>query len=536
MGVAGKFEQKQSGFSVKATLALIAALFLLFLTVLVIAVYMGRQEARRSAESRADAASQVVATNSKWIFELARQALQRIDDTLGEKIRPTQGSEVRSIVEAVGALPGSVKAYVVDAKGDTMFSTDPMVKPINITDRAYFSVPASGAPWYTSSLLVSRLNGEQIFVFSKRMERGGVFAGVAVISFNVSLFAEIWASLSLDHESTVSIIRDDGQLVARYPLAEGPLDLSKYVLFTDYLPKAPSGVYSAISPADGIARFVGYRTVPGTDLVALSSISTTAAYRLFWRNTLWLVGLSVPTAIALALASLWILRLVRSGEQRQTQLEEALEVNRLLFRDTHHRVKNNLQSVQSLVRMQNIPAETKSDLQGRIAAMTAVHEHMYRLDQYAEIAADELIPSIVDPLKQTFASDIGIEFDIEPLVIDRDYATPLALLVNEVVTNALKYAFPDGRKGTIRIGMAATQPLMARLTIADDGIGFDPETVASGMGNRLIKGMVTQLGGTSSYQRNGGTVFVADIRIASSHPIVAGAGAPPKGTKVKAAG
>ena len=89
-------------------------------------------------------------------------------------------------------------------------------------------------------------------MFSKRLVRDGKFAGVAVVSFNVTLFSEIWASLGFDKESTVSIFRDDGQLVARYPLADGPLDLGKYVLFTDYLPKSPSGVYSAISPATAL--------------------------------------------------------------------------------------------------------------------------------------------------------------------------------------------------------------------------------------------------------------------------------------------
>ena len=490
-------------------------MFILFIGVLVLGIVQARHEAQRSAESRADAASQVVATNTKWIVELARQALQRIDYAVGDDFATVQEPAVQNIADAVESLPGSVKAYVVDANGDTIYSTDPMVKPINITDREYFSVPASGQLWYTSSLLVSRLNGDQIFVFSKRLVRDGKFAGVAIVSFNVALFSEIWASLGLDKDLTVSIIRDDGQLVARYPLAAGPLDLSKYVLFTDYLPKNPSGVYSAVSPADGVARFVGYRKVAGTELVALASISTATAYALFWPNTLWMLGLSVPMAIALAIASFWIVRLVRSGFRRQGELAAALELNKLLFRDTHHRVKNNLQSVQSLIRMQNIPSDTKADLQGRIAAMTAVHEHMYRLDQYSEIEAHELIPSIIAPLQNAFGSNHAFVTDIEPLAIDRDFATPLALLVNEVVTNALKYAYPDGNTGTIRITLHKRGARMARLVIADDGIGFDPDEVISGMGNRLIKGMVMQLEGTSSYTRDGGTMFSADIRVSA---------------------
>ena len=120
---------------------------------------------------------------------------------------------------------------------------------------------------------------------SKRLMRGGAFAGAAIISFDVVLLRDTWESLGLDDISTVSLIRSDGQLVARYPLAEGPLDLSKYVLFTDYLPKATVGTYPATSPADGVTRIVGYRRVEGTPYIALASISTESAFALFRRNT-----------------------------------------------------------------------------------------------------------------------------------------------------------------------------------------------------------------------------------------------------------
>ena len=107
-------------------------------------------------------------------------------------------------------------------------------------------------------------------------------------------------------------------------------------------------------------------------MVAAASISSRAAYAAF-RRTAWLaLGLGIPTSGALAAAALWIARLLRQSVRRQAEIAQALETNKLLFRDIHHRVKNNLQSVQSLVRMQNIPEQAKRDLQGRIAAMTAV--------------------------------------------------------------------------------------------------------------------------------------------------------------------
>ena len=499
-----------------AVIGLIAVLLALFVALVAFSTIQSRRDAQQRALDRALAASQVVATNARWISELAHQALRRMDDSLGDTVALAAGATVRDIRQAVDNLPGTVKAYVVDANGDTLFSTDPQVKPISITDREYFSAPAAGAEWHTSSLMISRLNGEQIFAFSRRIERKGVFAGVAVISFDVALLRDVWSSLELDEGSTVSLIRSDGMLVARYPFAREALDMSSHVLFTRYLKEADGGTYhSAHSPADGVERFVGYRRAEGTDLVAVASISAGSAYRSFWRNTTMTLLVALPAILGFGAASLWILRLLRRDQLRQSELGAALKTNRLLFRDTHHRVKNNLQSVQSLIRMQNIPDQAKMDLQGRIAAMTAVHEHIYRLDQYAEVEARDFIPAIVDPLLRTFDAHVAVNYAIDRLSVDRDQATPIALLVNEVVTNALKYAFPDGRSGSIRLALERLSDERVRLSIVDDGVGFGEPQSTAGMGSRLIRGMVTQLGGTYTYTGADGTSFIAELVVHS---------------------
>lgn len=495
-----------------AVFGLIAVLLALFVALVAFSTIQARRDAQQRALDRALAASQVVATNARWISELAHQALRRIDEALGDRISLASGAAVRDIRQAVDNLPGTVKAYVVDTNGDTLFSTDPQVKPINITDREYFTVPAAGAEWYTSSLMISRLNGEQIFAFSRRLEREGVFAGVAIISFDVALLRDIWSSLELDDSSTVSLIRTDGMLVARYPFAREALDMSSHVLFTKYLQEGSSGTYhSAMSPADGIERFVGFRRAEDTNLVAVASISAGSAYRPFWRSTTMTLLVALPAVLGLGAASLWILRLLRRDQSRRTELGAALETNRLLFRDTHHRVKNNLQSVQSLIRMQDIPDQAKMDLQGRIAAMTAVHEHIYRLDQYAEVEAGDFIPAIVEPLLRTYGANVAVTYAIDPLSVDRDQATPLALLVNEVVTNALKYAFPGGRRGSIELRLERLPEDRVRLSIVDDGVGFGEAKGTAGMGSRLIRGMVTQLGGSYTYTGADGTRFVAEL-------------------------
>jgi two-component sensor histidine kinase len=311
----------------------------------------------------------------------------------------------------------------------------------------------------------------------------------------------------------ISLVRDDGQLVARYPFAPGPQDARDGPLFTTYLKEAPSGTYETTSPLDGVARVVGYRTIEGTGLIAVAAVGATESMATFWRNTATTLLLAVPSAAGLAVVSIWIALLLHRDAKRREDLTRALDTNRLLFREIHHRVKNNLQSIQSLVTLQNIPAEAKLDMRSRIAAMAAVHEHLYRSDHYDQVEAAQYIPAIVDPLVHTYGADRKVEYRIESLTIDHDHATPLGLLVNELVSNALKYAFQGRDDGTISIQLERSESGWARLTVADDGVGFDPEAVVSGMGSRLIAGIAAQLQGTSRYERNegAGSRFVLDF-------------------------
>jgi two-component sensor histidine kinase len=508
-----------SAFTIWAAAGLIVVLFLLFIVVLSLSILREWMDTGERARDRASSASQVVATNALWIAELSRQSLARIDEALGPDIEANATATADLMREAIETLPGNVKSYVVAADGRTLFSTDPKVKPIDVRDREYFSALAKGDAWYFSPLLVSRLDGQQIFVVSKRLVRHGAFVGAAIISFDVVLLRETWESLGFDDASTVSLIRSDGQLVARYPLAEGPLDLSKYELFTEYLPANDAGTFLAASPADAMMRIAGYRRVAGTPFVALAAISMENAYALFWRNTFVTLFFALPTAIALAGATVWIIRLLRRDQRRREQLTGALELNRMLVKDTHHRVKNNLQSIMSMVRMHALPDRLKLDLQARISAMSAVHEHLYKLDQFAEVDAATLIPGIVEPLREAYPFKVDVGYDIDPLVLDRDRATPLALLVSEVVTNALKYAFPDGREGHIAIGFKRLPGGDIALTIADDGVGFDPANAGGGLGSRLIPALLTQLEGRSRYVVSEGTRFEATLSSrAISHP------------------
>jgi two-component sensor histidine kinase len=149
--------------------------------------------------------------------------------------------------------------------------------------------------------------------------------------------------------------------------------------------------------------------------------------------------------------------------------------------------------------------------------MSAVHEHLYRLDQFSEVNAETLVPGIVEPLRQGFDHPVVVTYDVDPIALDRDHATPLALLINEVVTNALKYAFPDRGGGNIHIALNLTNGRELVLIVSDNGVGFDATLPSNGLGSRLIPAMVAQLNGSWSYQIDHGTRFEAKIPLNANH-------------------
>ncbi len=499
--------------SARTAITFIIATFLIYLVFIGSLIYNGFNDSVGRAEASATAAAKTVKINTEWIVEVASQALRRMDSALGKEVEPNNASTLISIRDALEGLPASAKAYIVAADGQTLYTTDPNVVDIDIRDREYFSVPAEGKHFYTSSLLTSRIDGSQIFTFSQRLDRGGVFIGVAIISFDADLLGKLHDSIDLGEGSTLSILRSDGMLVARYPLTDDPLDLSQYVLFKELLPNSNAGVYTGKSPVDGLRRFVGYQSVPGTELVAIASVGAAETMGRFWRRVWIFLAIVIPTTLALALCAFWIIQLLKRDVHRHKKLEEALATNTMLFREIHHRVKNNMQSMQALVKMQNLPEAVKTNFQLRLAAMSAVHEHMYNHDAYADLDAPAFISSVTETIFEAYGSSVRLNLDINQLAISHEKATSLAMLINEVVTNALKYAVSYNPDPTISISLKLLTEGVARLVIADNGPGFDLTNGRTGMGTKIIKGMVMQLDGSHTYTFDGGTIFSTDFPI-----------------------
>jgi two-component sensor histidine kinase len=497
----------------KASVAVIALILASFLALLSLWLVSSYQSTVRRGNERVIAASKIVAANANWLNSLARETLHRIDDTLGPNIPVSDPVRIHDLNSAVADLPSQVTAYVVSADGKTLFSNDRDIKAINVTDRDYFIRLRNGADEYTSSLIVSRLTQRQIFVFSRRLERNGAFAGIAAIAFDASIMRPISDAVDLGENSTIGLIRRDGQLVARHPEPDGPVNMRDYVLFTDYMRKATSGVYRSSSPIDNEDRIVAYRILERTPFVAIASADINVIMEPFWEDAK-IAALLAAFAIGGALAAgWWIQSLIRVDTLHTRQLSSALQANEILMREIHHRVKNNLQSVMALIRIQGFSGDAVDRLNERISAMSDVHEQMYGFDQFSGISARQFIPAFVNKLVDTHGRSVTTQLDIDDIVIAAEKATPLALLLNELIANSMKYAFAGRSSGEIDVSLKQGVDGYSELIVADDGLGFDGQPSDPGMGTRLVKAFVGQLSGSSEYIMSGGTTFRARLKL-----------------------
>jgi PAS domain S-box-containing protein len=217
-----------------------------------------------------------------------------------------------------------------------------------------------------------------------------------------------------------------------------------------------------------------------------------------------------------------ILRDVTERMVNDERIKASLREKEALLKEIHHRVKNNLQVVSSLLGLQSravLDPEMRKmfqESQNRIHSMALLHESLYQSHSLSEINFPEYIRQLAAHLFNSYgvAPDrIHLRTDLESLSLHLDAAVPCGLIINELVSNSLKYAFPDGRAGEIRIELRGTSQGATRLLVADNGIGLtadiDWENTRS-LGLRLVRTLAQQLGAKIEVNSRAGT----EVRLA----------------------
>ncbi len=194
-------------------------------------------------------------------------------------------------------------------------------------------------------------------------------------------------------------------------------------------------------------------------------------------------------------------------QDRDRKLRDALTQKSLLIREIHHRVKNNLQIVMSLLSLQAgqlkdpVARDALMQAQVRINALALVHRILHEIEDQTTIDLKRLLHELAFQITEGMRSEampIRIEEDLVPRDVAGDVAVPLALFAVEALTNIFKYAFAPGQSGVVKITLAEIEGGRLRLTISDNGTGFDTQAQRTGIGTRLIRTFGAQIGGSSS--------------------------------------
>lgn len=205
--------------------------------------------------------------------------------------------------------------------------------------------------------------------------------------------------------------------------------------------------------------------------------------------------------------------LVKSGQLIRSSLQE----KETLLKEVHHRVKNNLQLIVSLLRLQSRKAGDGrvramfEESQNRVLSISLVHDMLYQAGEVVHVELGDYLRSLAAQLVRGWtAAAIELSVAASPVHFAPDIAVPCGLIVNELVTNALKHAFPDRASGAIRVSLDRAPDGRLKLSVQDDGVGL-PERLepgsSGGLGLELVAALVRQLQGTLEIHRNAGTAF-----------------------------
>lgn len=232
---------------------------------------------------------------------------------------------------------------------------------------------------------------------------------------------------------------------------------------------------------------------------------------------IWVYSLFLVSIICLVLIIFIIAKAYKRNKKINEELSHSIDEKQILFKEVHHRVKNNFQIISSLLNLQQGIEEDErgkkvlSDAQGRIQSMSLVHELLYRKNEVKEIGFKAYTEELVGTVLHSFAGEgrtIDYKIECDDETFDLEVAVPLGLIMNEAITNAVKYAFDGRTNGSVYISLKRLNDEFFEMIIQDDGIGIPDEFIDGNkgtLGMELINILTEQLGGQVTINNDSGT-------------------------------
>jgi two-component sensor histidine kinase len=433
---------------------------------------------------------------------------------------------IRASVEQVGNL------LLVDPSGSLTVSTAISPPPaLNNRDRGYFrGLMDESVDMYVDAAVRGRVTGRVIFNVSRRRPSAtGAFDGVMALASEQEYWQRFFSGLDSSLSPSISLVRAEGDTLIRLPEVEfGQARPSEE--FLRRVRENDEGYYDVISRADGSRRLIGYSKLPGVPVYAVYTVSAAAVLSRWRADSLTLGGVTLAAIAALLTITFLLRQRIHSEWRLQTELAEsnrnlesnvarrteeltrALRDKDVLLKEVHHRVKNNLQMIASLVRIgaKNVTPEALPifrDIARRIITVGQAYNQLYAAPELDLLDLGAYIGEVCEQVAAAAGSErIALAKELQPIGVDIDVALPIGLIAGELVTNAYKHAFPGGAEGRIRVRLARDDG-SAVLTVSDNGRGLPEGRGGDATGLRLVDALASQIDGRVEFivSAEGGT-------------------------------
>jgi two-component sensor histidine kinase len=519
-----------------------------------------------------------ITRNSETMAGLAAARLDRVVDgarllliasahlqSIREK-RPIECGQ--RLKEIASHAPELTALAVLSTEGDRWCVSIENSAPMNLRDRAYFQDTLRTGSMRASDFIVGRQTGEGSLVFTYPQMAGDRVESVVFAAYRTSVLSKLLSNLPLSPESFVLVVDKKGVVAARWPDPERWMgrDLSQAPVVQRAI-KERVGALNATPEFTNKEYAFAFRPMQApTELTVLAALPLSDALReteaAFWKNV-GLTTLVFALAILIALLgtrltvtrpirelqnfadelskgnflapapaskaesrelrelALHFQEMARSLQERQQQLMEAVQQKEILLKEVNHRVKNSLQLVASLFGLQRASIrdpEAKRQFQEagrRINTVAQIHQRLYQDENVNEVALDRFLKDLCADLQNILGREgISLECQAAPCQLTTDKVIPVALIANELITNAYKYSYDEGSRGVIRV-ICEQEPGNIAVSVSDDGKplpeGFDP-TGNTGLGMKMILALTKQLRGELEIIRSSpGKIFVLKI-------------------------
>ncbi|HJT14658.1 MAG TPA: histidine kinase dimerization/phosphoacceptor domain -containing protein [Dongiaceae bacterium] len=485
---------------------------------------------------------------------------------------PSRGSECADLLEtAIRPYPAYAVAVLRNAKGEPVCQSDPAAQTTNAVDANWFkSAMETGREAVSGYFYAARIQ-EAVIIYAAPVT-GDRSAPLGVLSLAIRLewLSAIGQEPGLPPDAMVYLLDRAGHVLVG-PKAQG-VDTQAGLPDPATIQEVVNGYVRTFDSVgqDGIRRNYAVNVIGDKELFVLLGQPTARLIEPLRTSLLIQIGVLVFVAVAAMAAALigtrvlvtnWIVRLTEAAssmsvgdlsvkrefkgapaeirelaetlremairlDEREADLRQSLAQKQMMLREIHHRVKNNLQTVTSLLNLYaRIPRgeavkQAFADVQMRINALALVHRHLYESQDMQEVDLHPFMTNLCSLLQDGSGVPprrVRLSIDIPHVRVTGDRAVPLALLTTEILTNSFKHAFPNQRAGTISVRIAREPGGMANLIIADDGVGQVERTpdgdLPGSMGRTLIEAFTRQLGGEITVSGPPGTVTTLLFRL-----------------------